>query len=156
MTTQRPITILVLLTLIGLTCSSTVSKLAVEVDDHPLARPSVSRRQLRTSVSVNSTDLSLPRSRKKGRVAAGAIAERYLKLAHGVEIVAFVSSVGKIHMPTAENEEEDVDSEEYLRFLKQITREKVDQNTIRCPHEEIAKQMEEVGGSNPVVRFPLA
>lgn len=26
-----------------------------------------------------------------GRVAAGAIAEKYLKLAHGIEIVAFVS-----------------------------------------------------------------
>lgn len=53
-------------------------------------------------------------------------------------------------MPTAENEEEDVDSEEYLRFLKQITREKVDQNTIRCPNEKIAKLMEEVSGQ-PVV-----
>src|SRR5438045_3705142 len=38
-----------------------------------------------------------------GRVAAGAIAEKYLKLAHGVVIVAFVSSVGGIQMfqPTA-------------------------------------------------------
>lgn len=81
---------------------------------------------------------------RPGRVAAGTIAERYLKLAHGVEIVAFVSSVGKIHMPTAENEEEDVDSEEYLRLLKKVTREQVDANLIRCPHEETAKAMEEV------------
>ncbi|CAD7066390.1 unnamed protein product [Tilletia caries] len=34
-----------------------------------------------------------------GRVAAGAVAEKYLKDAFGVEIVAFVSSVGKIHIP---------------------------------------------------------
>ena len=36
-----------------------------------------------------------------GRVAAGAIAERYLKMAYGVEIVAFVSSVGKVQLPSA-------------------------------------------------------
>ena len=35
-----------------------------------------------------------------GRVAAGAIAERYLKMAYGVEIVAFVSSVGKVELPS--------------------------------------------------------
>lgn len=34
-----------------------------------------------------------------GRVAAGALAEKYLKEAFGVEIVAFVSSVGKVHIP---------------------------------------------------------
>lgn len=34
-----------------------------------------------------------------GRVAAGALAEKYLKEAYGVEIVAFVSSVGKVHIP---------------------------------------------------------
>lgn len=34
-----------------------------------------------------------------GRVAAGAVAEKYLKEAFGVEIVAFVSSVGKVHIP---------------------------------------------------------
>ena len=33
-----------------------------------------------------------------GRVAAGAIAEKYLSLAHGVEVVAFVSSVGSEHL----------------------------------------------------------
>lgn len=83
-----------------------------------------------------------------GRVAAGAIAERYLLLAYGVEIVAFVSSVGKIHMPTSkkqENGEEDdeVVGEEYLDLLKGITREQVDRNLIRCPHEKTAEEMEE-------------
>ncbi|KDN53587.1 putative ARO2-chorismate synthase [Tilletiaria anomala UBC 951] len=34
-----------------------------------------------------------------GRVAAGAVAEKYLKEAFGIEIVAFVSSVGKVHIP---------------------------------------------------------
>ena len=78
-----------------------------------------------------------------GRVAAGAIAERYLKLAYGVEIVSFVSSVGNIHMPTS-SRDDDVDDEDYLKFLRELTREKVDGNTIRCPHVETAKLMEEV------------
>lgn len=34
-----------------------------------------------------------------GRVAAGALAEKYLKDAYGIEIVAFTSSVGKVHIP---------------------------------------------------------
>lgn len=78
-----------------------------------------------------------------GRVAAGAIAEKYLKLAYGVEIVAFVSSVGKIHMPTSSTEEEALD-EDYLKLLKTVTREDVDRTLIRCPHEETAKLMEDV------------
>lgn len=34
-----------------------------------------------------------------GRVAAGALAELYLRQTYGIEIVAFVSSVGKVHIP---------------------------------------------------------
>ena len=33
-----------------------------------------------------------------GRVAAGALAEKYLREVYGIEIVAFVSSVGKVQM----------------------------------------------------------
>lgn len=40
-----------------------------------------------------------------GRVAAGALAEKYLREAYGVEIVAFVSSVGKVHIPRYPGEE---------------------------------------------------
>jgi chorismate synthase len=32
------------------------------------------------------------------KVAASGIVEKYMKLAHGIEIVAFVSSVGSINM----------------------------------------------------------
>ncbi|KAK4705303.1 chorismate synthase, partial [Phenoliferia sp. Uapishka_3] len=77
-----------------------------------------------------------------GRVAAGAIAEKYLKLAYGVEIVSFVSSVGKIHMPTSKSENEEID-EEHLDFLNTITRETVDQNLIRCPDLGTASLMEQ-------------
>ena len=82
------------------------------------------------------------------RVAAGSIAERYLKLAYGVEIVAFVSSVGKIHMPQSK-EDEDVDDEEYLNLLQNVTRDQVDENLIRCPHKESAAKMEQVSREVP-------
>lgn len=63
-----------------------------------------------------------------GRVAAGAIAEKWLKFRFGnVSIVSFVSSVGKITAP-----EIDVES---------LTRERVDTNLVRCPDAETAKKM---------------
>lgn len=92
-----------------------------------------------------------------GRVAAGAIAEKYLKLAYGIEIVAFVSSVGKIHLPAnvappsltpLNNDEtdlaEDALSEEFVALLANITREQVDKHPTKCPHLETAERMTEV------------
>ena len=92
-----------------------------------------------------------------GRVAAGAIAERYLKQVYGVEIVAFVSSVGKIHLPanvappsmTRDGDEDDDDiddalSPEFRRLLATITREEVDKHPTRCPHHETAERMTKV------------
>ncbi|KAI0791740.1 chorismate synthase [Abortiporus biennis] len=87
-----------------------------------------------------------------GRVAAGAIAEKYLKQAFGVEIVAFVSSVGKIKLPSqvsppsqvsSEDDDvvEDVLSPEFVHLLKTITREEVDKHPTRCPHPETAEKM---------------
>ncbi|PCH33092.1 chorismate synthase [Wolfiporia cocos MD-104 SS10] len=86
-----------------------------------------------------------------GRVAAGAIAEKYLKLVHGIEIVAFVSSVGKVHLPTSvgppsqagadDDAVEDVLSPEFVQLLRTITREQVDAHLTRCPHTETAERM---------------
>lgn len=87
-----------------------------------------------------------------GRVAAGAIAERYLKLAYGIEIVAFVSSVGKVHLPSAvaspsqvpsddDEHVEDALSPEFLELLRTVTREQVDAQPTRCPHAETAERM---------------
>ncbi|KAJ8091395.1 bifunctional chorismate synthase/riboflavin reductase [NAD(P)H] aro2 [Marasmius tenuissimus] len=83
-----------------------------------------------------------------GRVAAGAIAEKYLKVAHGVEIVAFVSSVGKIGIPETKGEEdpesdetEDPVSPEFLNLIKTVSREQVDSHITRCPHPETAEKM---------------
>ncbi|HSO61648.1 MAG TPA: chorismate synthase [Desulfobacterales bacterium] len=62
-----------------------------------------------------------------GRVAAGAVAEKFLQECYGVEIVAWVSAVGELDAP-------EVDA---LR----IDRAAVDQNAVRCPHAETAGRM---------------
>ncbi|KAJ1673089.1 bifunctional chorismate synthase/riboflavin reductase [NAD(P)H] aro2, partial [Spiromyces aspiralis] len=79
-----------------------------------------------------------------GRVAAGAIAEKYLRQVFGVEIVAFVSGVGKVEMPSQklEREEGRCDSS-FFELIDKITREDVDQDPVRCPHPETAKLMHE-------------
>ncbi|TFK40939.1 chorismate synthase [Crucibulum laeve] len=90
-----------------------------------------------------------------GRVAAGAIAEKYLKLVYGIEIVAFVSSVGKVHLPSSHappslvpsDDNEDNDdvhdalSPEFRTLLSTITREEVDKYMTRCPHPETSEKM---------------
>lgn len=62
-----------------------------------------------------------------GRVAAGAIAEKYLKETFGVEIVAFVSSVGGIDAMEVDQ--------------KSITRQVVDETIIRCPDRKVSSKM---------------
>lgn len=62
-----------------------------------------------------------------GRVAAGAIAEKWLRVAHGIEIVAWVSAVGEL-------ESGEVDAQA-------ITRARVDQTIIRCPDAGVAERM---------------
>ncbi|KAJ2448967.1 bifunctional chorismate synthase/riboflavin reductase [NAD(P)H] aro2, partial [Coemansia sp. RSA 2336] len=76
-----------------------------------------------------------------GRVAAGAIAEKYLREVYGVEIVAFVSSVGTIDMPHSATHE--AGNSEFQQLLSTITREQVDQNAVRCPDEPTAQRMQE-------------
>eukprot|EP00835_Amoeboradix_gromovi_P004682 NODE_380_length_9674_cov_0.149452.p3 type:complete len:413 gc:universal NODE_380_length_9674_cov_0.149452:497-1735(+) len=94
-----------------------------------------------------------------GRVAGGAIAEQYLRIAHGIEIVAFVSSVGSIEIPTGLNIDidhshvpsgiqsstvENKDSKNYYNLLNNITREEVDASITRCPHKETSDKMMEL------------
>lgn len=80
-----------------------------------------------------------------GRVAAGAIAEKYLRLAYGIEIVAFVTSVGGVHLypPTAEQPSPSTNPE-YLRLLQNIGRARVDTFLpVRCPDEEASRRMKD-------------
>lgn len=78
-----------------------------------------------------------------GRVAAGAIAEKYLKLAYGVEITAFVGSVGNVHMfpPTPEYPTPS-QNPAFMELLQTIDRETVDKFLpVRCPNEEASQKM---------------
>lgn len=91
-------------------------------------------------------------------MAAGAIAEKYLRIAHGIEIVAFVSSVGKVHLPAAvappslvpadgnEDNDDAADalSSEFRQLLATVTRAEVDKHLTRCPHPETAERMAKV------------
>lgn len=81
-----------------------------------------------------------------GRVAAGAIAEKYLREAYGVEIVAFTNSIGNefLFPPTAEHPT-CATNPEYLKLIDVITREKVDQFLpVRCPDDDVNKRMEKL------------
>jgi chorismate synthase len=62
-----------------------------------------------------------------GRVAAGAIAEKVLRQAYGVELVAWVSSVADIQANAPD--------------LQTISRDMVDRNAVRCPDEQTAPKM---------------
>ncbi len=64
-----------------------------------------------------------------GRVAAGAIAEKFLQQAYGVEIVAWVSAVGEI-------DADDVDR-------AGLTRGEVDKSAVRCPDPAAGARMME-------------
>ncbi|KAL4930656.1 bifunctional chorismate synthase/riboflavin reductase [NAD(P)H] ARO2 [Aspergillus undulatus] len=81
-----------------------------------------------------------------GRVAAGAIAEKYLRLSHGVEIVSFVSSVGNEHLfpPTPEHPTPSTNPE-FLSLIEKIDRATVDTFApTRCPNEDAAARMTKV------------
>jgi chorismate synthase len=61
-----------------------------------------------------------------GRVAAGAIAEKFLNERYGIEIVAWVNSVSTIEAPAAD--------------MLNIVRNNVDQSAVRCPDASTAKR----------------
>ncbi|ORY08949.1 chorismate synthase-like protein [Clohesyomyces aquaticus] len=79
-----------------------------------------------------------------GRVAAGAIAEKYLREAYGIEIVAFTASIGNefLFPPTATHPTA-ATNPEYLKVIETIDRKTVDSFLpVRCPNEESSKRME--------------
>ncbi|OAQ79690.1 chorismate synthase [Purpureocillium lilacinum] len=77
------------------------------------------------------------------RVAAGAVADKWLRAAYGVEIVAFVTSVGGIKLFEDNGESMSADPA-FLSLAEGITREQVDGFLpVRCPHEETSRRMEE-------------
>ncbi|CAF9920601.1 MAG: bifunctional chorismate synthase/riboflavin reductase [NAD(P)H] aro2 [Heterodermia speciosa] len=78
-----------------------------------------------------------------GRVAAGAIAEKYLSLACGVEIIAFVSSVGNEYLfPPSSKYPSASSNPAFLALISDITRAKVDEHLpVRCPDASASERM---------------
>lgn len=62
-----------------------------------------------------------------GRVAAGAVAEKFLRERFGIEIVAWVQSVSDITFPEPD--------------VRKITRQQVDRTPVRCPDPAGAEAM---------------
>ena len=68
--------------------------------------------------------------------------------------MAFVSSVGKVHLPSTipppleddkdNDEAQDALSEDFRKLIATITREEVDKYPTRCPHPETSERMTEV------------
>ncbi|KAF7551969.1 hypothetical protein G7Z17_g4645 [Cylindrodendrum hubeiense] len=76
------------------------------------------------------------------RVAAGAVAEKWLKEAYGIDIVAFVTSIGNIKLF------DDTDGMSadpaFLSLAETITKAKVDEFLpVRCPDEDAGRRMED-------------
>lgn len=86
-----------------------------------------------------------------GRVAAAAVAEKYLAL-HGIEIVAFVNSVGNIHLePNDLNYSDSISQESWMNgwkdwwgFLDTVKRQDVEKHLVRCPKQDIADKMKDL------------
>ncbi|KAI9780849.1 MAG: bifunctional chorismate synthase/riboflavin reductase [NAD(P)H] aro2 [Geoglossum umbratile] len=80
-----------------------------------------------------------------GRVAAGAIAEKYLSLTHGITITAFVTSVGSIHLfPPTPAHPTPSSNPAFLSLLETIDRLTVDSFApVRCPDPIAAERMAE-------------
>jgi len=79
-----------------------------------------------------------------GRVAAGAIAEKYLKVAHGVEIVAFTNSVGAEQLfPPTNTHPTPSTNPAFLELIDKVDRNTVDSFLpVRCPDAAVTKRME--------------
>ncbi|PVU96609.1 hypothetical protein BB561_001059 [Smittium simulii] len=74
-----------------------------------------------------------------GRVAAGAVAEKYLKQL-GIEIVAFVSAVGPVRLPILDDFSEQ-SSKDFTALIDSVTRDQVDQFITRCPIKDLSDKM---------------
>ncbi|CCE32594.1 bifunctional chorismate synthase/riboflavin reductase [NAD(P)H] aro2 [Claviceps purpurea] len=76
------------------------------------------------------------------RVAAGAVAEKWLKDTYGVEIIAFVTSVGRIKL-FSDTDAMSADPA-FLSLADSVTRAQVDEFLpVRCPDAAANKRMED-------------
>jgi chorismate synthase len=67
------------------------------------------------------------------RVIAGTIAEKWMYEKYNIEVIAWVSSVGNIDF--------NIYDKKYGNLSKTLSRDDVDKTIVRCPEENIAKDM---------------
>lgn len=123
----------------GLTLGSPLALLVRNRDQKPgdyknmaqIPRPSHADYSYRMKYGVNSESGGGRASAREtlGRVAAGSVAEQFLKSRFGVEIIAWVSQVGSVEMVLPEAE------------VKKLSRMDVDNTAVRCPDLQKAQLM---------------
>lgn len=121
----------------GLTLGSPIGLLVANKDQRPgdygsmsqIPRPSHADYTYRAKYGIHASSGGGRSSAREtiGRVAAGAIAEKFLLETYGIEIVSWVSSVGAVDAPEID--------------MNSITRDQVDASDVRCPDAEAAKGM---------------
>lgn len=121
----------------GLTLGSPIGMLVKNKDQRPgdygsmsqIPRPSHADYTYRAKYGIHASSGGGRSSAREtiGRVAAGAIAEKYLLEQYGIEIVAWVSSVGVQDATRVD--------------METISREQVDASDVRCPDAEAAEKM---------------
>ena len=124
----------------GLTLGSPIAMLARNRDQRPqdysslndIPRPSHAdfTTQVKYGIRASSGGGRASARETWARVAAGAVAEKWLGAAFGLRIVAWVDSVGEIGPANVDP--------------ASVTREMVDTTAIRCPDQPVAKAMEKV------------
>ncbi|KAG5356263.1 Chorismate synthase [Yarrowia sp. B02] len=107
-----------------------------EMDDYP--RPSHADYTYQEKYGIKASSGGGRSSAREtiGRVAAGAIADKYLAAVNDVEIVAFVSQVGDVSMDRSPS------NEQWIGTLEGVTREGIDSTgPMRCPDLALGEKM---------------
>lgn len=121
----------------GLTLGTPISLMVKNMDQRPgdyremrsIPRPSHADYTYRMKYGIQASSGGGRASAREtiGRVAAGTIAEKFLSERYGIEIVAWVSSVGTIEAPSAN--------------MENVARKDVDRSPVRCPDPVTAAKM---------------
>ena len=121
----------------GLTLGSPIGMLVKNKDQRPgdygsmsqVPRPSHADYTYRAKYGIHASSGGGRSSAREtiGRVAAGAIAEKFLLKNYGIEIVAWVSAVGDYGADNID--------------MQTITRQQVDASEVRCPDAAAAEKM---------------
>lgn len=107
-----------------------------EMDDYP--RPSHADYTYQEKYGIKASSGGGRSSAREtiGRVAAGAIADKYLAAVNDIEIVAFVSQVGDVSMDRSPT------NEQWISTLEGVTREGIDSTgPMRCPDLALGEKM---------------